>query len=132
MPDAKWSFWKDEAQLVWHRPGWKPKVLVGLLSGLVILLIGGGAVGLAVGPTELQVWFVTAIVGPLVLVPLLAAIEMFYKGANAGTVLKEALGKRESPRSEDRDEKEKESKREISRMRGLAQSFLDTHRHRRT
>jgi hypothetical protein len=131
MPDAKWSFWRDEAQLVWQTPGWRPKVLVGLLLGLVIFLIGGGAVGLAVGPTDLQGWFVTSIVGPLVLIPLLAAVEMFYKGGKAGTALKEGQ-KSESPRSEDRDEKEKESNREISRMRGLAQSFLDTHRNRRT
>jgi hypothetical protein len=130
MPDAKWSFWKDEAKLVWQKPGWRPKVLVGLLSGLVILLIGAGTLGLAIGPTKLQAWFVTSLVGPLVLVPLLAALEMFYKGKKAGTGLKEALGNRESPRSEDRDEKEKE--REISRMKVLSQALLDTHRHRRT
>src|ERR1700720_3440062 len=119
MPDANWSFWKDEAQLVWHKPGWRSKALLGLLFGLVILLLGGGALGLAVGSTDLRGWFVTSIVGPLVLIPLLAAIEMFYKGAKAGTVLKEALNKREPPRSEGRDEKDKESTREISRMRGL-------------
>ena len=132
MPDAKWSFWKDEAQLVWRTPGWRPRALVGLLLGLVILPIGGGAVGLAVGPTDLQGWFVTSMVGPLVLIPLMAAIEMFYKGGKAGTALKEALGKSDLPRTDDRGEKEKDNNREISRMRGLAQSFLDTHRNRRT
>jgi hypothetical protein len=129
MPDAKWSFWKDEAKFSFLTTASRLRTSLSLLGG--ILAIGvGGLLGPSVGVPALLSWVISAIVVPLVLYPANLAFDLYSKGDTAGTALKTALDAAASPRATVGDINEKD--REISRMKVLAESLLDTHRHRRT